>query len=80
MHNRKNKIISRESTSAPEQVHGVKGGKKEDDPDEELAFVGREIAYAAMDANSTVRATVTTEVMALARYQFQMSPPVKIVT
>ena len=27
-----------------------------------------------MDANRTVSTTVTTEVMALARYQFQMSP------
>ena len=36
----------------------------------------REIAYAAIDANITVKITVTTEVIALARYQFQMSPPV----
>ena len=40
----------------------------------------REIAYAAIEANTTVKITVTTAVMALARYQFQMSPPVRIVT
>jgi hypothetical protein len=39
----------------------------------------RLIAYAAIDAKITVKITVTTEVMALDRYQFQMAPPLRIV-
>lgn len=39
----------------------------------------RLIAYAAIDAKTTVKITVTTEVKALARYQFQMSPLPRIV-
>ena len=39
----------------------------------------RLIAYAAIDAKITVKITVTIEVNALARYQFQMSPPLRMV-
>ena len=39
----------------------------------------RDKAYAAIDAKVMESATVTTEVNALARYQFQMSPPLRMV-